>query len=1170
MANYPIYRQVKGSPLTFAEMDGNLEWLSRTMSASIVTITGSTSLLGDLTVSNGITGSLFGTSSWAQNAPNIYNSNGTVTSNRLVILDDKQLVYRSSGSILQNYAFNIGTPTGIPTSTWPSSVIFEGEYLMSTANAEPYNTRVWGRNQTSSARNFWTQQTFADITGESTGVTNIYNQLFSARRGSPLDTSTATTATMRGVWNQVGHAYAGITATQAVINTTSQEVYYAQSLNYTGNITNVISYYAQNQVGAGNTPYTTNVTNYYGFYQLTFVVDSKSTITNHYGLFLSAPTIGTGGIIVNRWGLYAPDVAMNHHINGAMLLGTVTPSTHKLDVVGTTRMTGDTTITGSLTVSQNITGSNALITGTITAQTLVVQTVTSSILYSSGSNIFGNNLTNTQDFTGSVRITGSLSVNGASVPLGSGAAGQVTYWNGTSIVTGSNNLFWDAANSRLGIGTNSPANTLHLSAYNTTNSQVRIGSLELQSFSLNNVWLGSNIYYNAGFVVRNTGNTGMFYFLNDEGQFRMTTSLAAGTVITSTDTVQLKINSLGNFALGQAISNNRNDFTGAKLVFYGSTGNLLIGTTTDDSTNKLQVSGSSRFFGNMVITGSGATSATIALQIQNSSSQNILQVFNDGMLKFGNANNAPLLYTGGGPTINSQALTIGLNNYNSWGNGESAFTILTNTNTTTAGTSTANSLTGTFAPGSGGHNHNFVRITATINQTGGANGITRGLFIQPFITAAADWRSIEWSNNAATAPSASWGLYGTGTAPNYLGGRLAIGNVLANSIYALNVEGILNVSRATGNPALSFNNNAASSNSIAYLEATATTLSIYAHTSRTITFAAGASSGPQMTLTAAGRLLLGRTSEETFLLDVNGAARVSGSTTLQISNNAGNNSNLLVETTNGDSARLQVKNSEGSFSLQTNDNVHNITNSSTAISFQDTIPGVRIANGSGGSGADGNMLLISGTKNSFNNNSRGIFINTILTAASNNTNLIGLDINPTFSPGAFSNITSIGLRVQVGGAIIGGTVLSASAVLQADSTTQGFLPPRMTAAQRTTISNPAQGLLVYDTGSVTEGLWFYNSGSTPGWQEVLTNSGSQSISGSLTATNFTGSLFGTSSWSQNSITASNFNGTGSNGFVSNMSDTYTGTAKITDIVTLSSAEYAAIGSPLTSTLYIII
>jgi hypothetical protein len=90
----------------------------------------------------------------------------------------------------------------------------------------------------------------------------------------------------------------------------------------------------------------------------------------------------------------------------------------------------------------------------------------------------------------------------------------------------------------------------------------------------------------------------------------------------------------------------------------------------------------------------------------------------------------------------------------------------------------------------------------------------------------------------------------------------------------------------------------------------------------------------------------------------------------------------------------------------------------------------------------------------------------------------------------------------------GGSTDVASAQVQVDSTTKGFLPPRMTAAQRTAISTPARGLLVYDISSVTEGLWYYNSGSTPGWQEVLTNTGSQSISGSLS---ITGSLIMSSS-----------------------------------------------------------
>jgi hypothetical protein len=98
-------------------------------------------------------------------------------------------------------------------------------------------------------------------------------------------------------------------------------------------------------------------------------------------------------------------------------------------------------------------------------------------------------------------------------------------------------------------------------------------------------------------------------------------------------------------------------------------------------------------------------------------------------------------------------------------------------------------------------------------------------------------------------------------------------------------------------------------------------------------------------------------------------------------------------------------------------------------------------------------------------------------------------------------------------------------------------------------TNPTASLDVSGSGRFTNGL---------------------TVTGSLVAPSITGSLFGTSSWAQNAITASNFNGTGSNGFVSNMSDTYTATAKITDIVTLSAAEYAAIGAPLTSTLYVVI
>jgi hypothetical protein len=99
--------------------------------------------------------------------------------------------------------------------------------------------------------------------------------------------------------------------------------------------------------------------------------------------------------------------------------------------------------------------------------------------------------------------------------------------------------------------------------------------------------------------------------------------------------------------------------------------------------------------------------------------------------------------------------------------------------------------------------------------------------------------------------------------------------------------------------------------------------------------------------------------------------------------------------------------------------------------------------------------------------------------------------------GAF--VPSAGFVYVANGVTIGqGSTINASAVLDVASTTKGFLPPRMTAAQRTGISSPASGLIVYDTGSAaTEGVWVYE---TTGWQQLLTNTGSQSISGSLTLT----------------------------------------------------------------------
>jgi hypothetical protein len=87
---------------------------------------------------------------------------------------------------------------------------------------------------------------------------------------------------------------------------------------------------------------------------------------------------------------------------------------------------------------------------------------------------------------------------------------------------------------------------------------------------------------------------------------------------------------------------------------------------------------------------------------------------------------------------------------------------------------------------------------------------------------------------------------------------------------------------------------------------------------------------------------------------------------------------------------------------------------------------------------------------------------------------IYVNLNSPTSTTFYSGVSgTINFYVEAGGKLKSNRILAEdvnglgtlnnSAILQANSTTQGFLPPRMTTAEKNAIVTPSEGLMVYDT-----------------------------------------------------------------------------------------------------------
>jgi hypothetical protein len=408
---------------------------------------------------------------------------------------------------------------------------------------------------------------------------------------------------------------------------------------------------------------------------------------------------------------------------------------------------------------------------------------------------------------------------------GSGASGQVSFWFGSSQVqSGDNLLYWDNTNKRLGIGTQTPLSRLHIAVGDLLiNQEVAKISMGLQGSSGDSHFGSSGI----GGPITGTQDYGFYTahnaFRNSTGAWKHSRQTSIGAVrflgagggaggasgflwdysanvgaadITWTNLMALTLT--GRLGIGIASPAARLHVVGSGSTsttwtaqFHNSAGNnnaLMIrddgnvGIGTYSPGAKLQVNGST------------SDNTATALRASNSSNQNLFDVRNDGQLGIGTLNFwysyndatgvATRVATGGLMRISYGAIGATGSGYGLFvANGQ-----ITNRDYT-SGDGGGFRLGEGYAPTSGTGTYNSFLIGGTINQTGGANGITRGILISPTLTSAADYRAIQFNNNSG------WGIYGADTAKSYFAGNVAIGTTSQNASSAFEVasttQGIL-------------------------------------------------------------------------------------------------------------------------------------------------------------------------------------------------------------------------------------------------------------------------------------------------------------------------------------------------------------------------------------------
>jgi hypothetical protein len=325
--------------------------------------------------------------------------------------------------------------------------------------------------------------------------------------------------------------------------------------------------------------------------------------------------------------------------------------------VGTQNINGSVAITGSLTT-----------TGTITAQTLNVQQVTSSIVYSSGSNIFGNSVSNTQSMTGSVGISGSLVVAGA--------------------LTGTSATFSDVVSSAYAsTNTADPTGGVFYSLQNTSNTNNNWSTIKFRDAQGND----------AGYIgVQHVDHT------NNQGDVVILARPSGGNV-----TEVARFLGTGATTLSGALTGTSATFTGTLIQQNITDGTNLIGLNTSNSVRQFNLFSTTTYsaFG---------TATNNPLLISTNDTER-MRITSGGNVGIGTASPTQLLQVGGNAA--SMAIGDGLTT-----NGTSRLKFTSSNSVTNWQISNNDSIAGAFEimPSTAAGGKTFTTPAFSIASTGAA------------------------------------------------------------------------------------------------------------------------------------------------------------------------------------------------------------------------------------------------------------------------------------------------------------------------------------------------------------------------------------------------------------------------------------------------------------------